>query len=372
MKTALVLSGGVGLGAYQAGAYAALHPRGELHPQHLAGASIGAINAALIAGGPAEKRIERLERFWARAATEANPFVASWAVPFMTTSWRHASSWASAMQTRLFGRSGLFMPRMPELLWERQPGLYDMRPLRATLNDLIDFDRLNSGEVRLSIMTTDAETGDSVVFDTGEGDRIGADHILASCGFFPDFPSTRIAGRTLADGGFSANAPVEAVLHGCDTDLLCFVVDLFSARGYAPRSVQEGASRQWELLFGNQSRDRLARLEREHQLRRAVHRLGEALGTDFAADADLAALLAEPAPSSVHVLHMAYRPRDYEAGPQKAFDFSPDTLRDRWRAGVAAMERAMDVASSGLTDAPGFNIYPVPQELAENLTRKAA
>ena len=297
MKTALVLSGGIGLGAYQAGAYAALHGHEDLRPQHIAGTSIGAVNAALIAGGPAESRIERLRRFWARAATEANPFVTPWVAPFFATSWRHASSWMSALQTRLFGRSGLFTPRLPDLLWQKQPSLYDLRPLRATFDEFVDFDHLNHGDIRVSITTTDARTGEAVTFDTAARDGIGPDHILASCGFFPDFPPVGIGGRALADGGFSSNAPVEAVLGDADgADVLCFVLDLFSAQGSPPRSIEEGASRQWELLFGNQSRDKLRLLEREHLLRGAVRQLARRLGSEFKPDAALGQYLSPRVP----------------------------------------------------------------------------
>jgi NTE family protein len=237
-----------------------------------------------------------------------------WIAPFFTTSWRHASSWVSALQTRLFGRSGLFRPRLPELLWISQPSLYDLRPLRVTIEEFVDFDRLNDGAVRLSICTTDAETGQPVMFDTAAGDRITADHLLASCGFFPDFPPTGIAGRLLADGGFSANAPIEAVL-GKDegTDLLCFLVDLFSPHGMRPNTIEEGASRQWELLFGNQTRDKLKGMASDHRLHLALSELAGRLGPDFHPDATLGALLAPRMPASVNVLHLAYRPKAYEA-----------------------------------------------------------
>jgi NTE family protein len=348
MKTVLVLSGGIALGAYQAGAYAALHHRDDLHPQHLAGSSVGAINAALIAGGSVEGRLERLQRFWVRVAADANPFVTPWAAPFFTTSWRHASSWMSALQTRFFGRSGLFSPRLPELLWHRMPSLYDLRPLQATLEEFIDFNELNRGSVRLSIATTDAQTGECVIFDTGKGHPMAVDHLLASCGLFPDFPPIKVAGRVLADGGFSANAPVEAVLNGAgDADMLCFVVDLFSAQGEVPKTLEQASSRQWELLFGNQSRDKLGRLEREYQLRRALRQLASRLGREFKPQANIAELLAEPVPNSINVFHLTYRPKDYEAGPEMGFDFSPSTLSDRWEAGFSAMERAIDLAGDG-------------------------
>src|ERR1700750_1686947 len=59
----LVLQGGGALGSYQAGAYQALC-RHDFEPEWVAGISIGAINAAIIAGNAPEKRVERLKEFW--------------------------------------------------------------------------------------------------------------------------------------------------------------------------------------------------------------------------------------------------------------------------------------------------------------------
>jgi NTE family protein len=360
MKTALVLSGGIALGAYQAGAYAALHRRDDLHPEHIAGSSIGAINAALIAGGPPELRVERLQRFWVRVAVEANPLSTPWVASFASNSWRHASSWAHALQARMFGRSSMFIPRLPELFWRHHPSLYDLAPLRATFEQFIDFGRLNGGAVRVSVATTDAETGQGVIFDTANGDRIEAGHLLASCGLFPDFAPTEIAGRLLADGGFAANAPMGAVLSGGqDEDLLCFIVDLFSARGERPRTLEQAASRQWELLFGNQSRAKLDCIGQGHRLRQALHRLAALLPPDAQPPADLAALLEEQVPRSVNVLSLAYCPKPYEAGAQKAFDFSQSTLGDRWRAGMRDMKEALERITEGLPSQPGFYVHEV-------------
>ena len=63
--TALVLQGGGALGAYQAGAFEALADAAH-QPDWVAGISIGAINAALIAGNPPERRVQRLQDFWQR------------------------------------------------------------------------------------------------------------------------------------------------------------------------------------------------------------------------------------------------------------------------------------------------------------------
>jgi predicted acylesterase/phospholipase RssA len=84
-------------------------------------------------------------------------------------------------------------------------------PLKTRLAELVDFSRLNGGEVRVSVATTDIETGELVIFDTARGHRIELDHVLASCGFLPEFPAVEIDGRLLGDGGLSANAPVEAL-----------------------------------------------------------------------------------------------------------------------------------------------------------------
>src|SRR5512143_1300743 len=67
-QVALLLQGGGALGSYQAGVYQALHEAG-IEPDWVAGISIGAINSALIAGNPPEKRVERLREFWETITT---------------------------------------------------------------------------------------------------------------------------------------------------------------------------------------------------------------------------------------------------------------------------------------------------------------
>ncbi len=315
-KVSLVLSGGVALGAYQGGAYAALHRHPELHPARLAGSSIGAVNAALIAGNAPEKRLAQLEAFWNEARLEVTPFVTD----AMAAPWRHAYSWLSVLHTRLFGRSGQFHPR-PELLFSSVPSVYDFSPLRRQLERYIDFGRLNSGTPRLSVVCTDVETGDEVVFDTRNGATIGPDHLLASCGFLPDFPPVEIGGRLLCDGGLVANAPVETILRDEESksEVLCLVVDLFSAAGSRPKNLEEAAARRMDLIFANQTRQILGRLARESRFR--------------------------PGSPKVKLLHLAYRAPALEAGPEKSFDYSRQALSERWAAGFSDMEHAIAVAA---------------------------
>ncbi len=275
--------------------------------------------------------------------------------------WRHAYSWLGVLQTRLFGRPGLFRPRLPELMFENVTSVYDLAPLRAKLEDFVDFERLNDGEVRVSVITTDIETGQETVFDTHKGDRIGPDHLLASCGFLPDFAPLQIDGRLLGDGAFVANAPVGTVLQDPEPEgeLLCFVVDLFSPDGERPSTLEEAAARRWDLILGNQSREKLNSLEREYRLRSALGRLISHLGPDALKDPELASVLSEATGSCVTLLHLSYHAPLHEAGPEKAFDFSRTTLEDRWEAGFLDMAEAVGVATDPAGRRSGFSIHRI-------------
>jgi NTE family protein len=333
-KVCLVLSGGVALGAYQAGAYAALHEREALWPKRIAASSVGAVNAALIAGGPPEERVARLRAFWEGMAMELGPTGPAWLG--MEGPWRHAWSWMSVVQTRMFGRPGVFRPRVADVMLANADGLYDLGPLRARLVQCVDFARLNDGRVRLSIVATDVETGERVVFDTHSGDRIGPDHLIASCSLLPDFGPVQIDGRWLGDGGLVANAPAENALAGetGHRDIVCFVIDLFCAEGARPATLEEAAARRWDLIFANQTEEALRGLEREHRLRRALARHEGGRGT-------------------VKLIHLSHRAPPHEAGPAKPFDFSRASLAERWQAGYLDMEEAVRLTSSAAPRARG-------------------
>src|SRR5215471_10319276 len=110
-RIALLLQGGGALGSYQGGAYQALS-EADLHPNWVAGISIGAINAALIAGNPPEKRVEKLRQFW--EAVTIPPFDLPYApsIPINTppptvSSTRRARS-ASCSSVRIISSSLVF------------------------------------------------------------------------------------------------------------------------------------------------------------------------------------------------------------------------------------------------------------------------
>src|SRR5690349_17578993 len=184
----LVLQGGGALGAYQAGVYQALAEHGYL-PHWIAGISIGAINGAIIAGSPEGERIDRLRTFWERisASVPLQPLIdGDWA--------RGAFNELSALTTAAAGVPGFFRPRLPPVWlqpWGSAAALsfYDTSPLRQTLQELIDFNLLNSGAVRLSLGAAHVLRGNSVYFDSQDQDyRLGPDHIMASAALPPGFP----------------------------------------------------------------------------------------------------------------------------------------------------------------------------------------
>jgi NTE family protein len=320
-KTALVFSGGVGLGAYQAGAYAHLQDH-SVTPQWLAGSSAGAVNAVLIAGNPPEKRVSALRTFW---MGEDTPF-AKPSNPFAPTAWRHVQNWIGVIETRLFGARGYFRPRLLAPRFEPLCGLYDLTPMRQRIEQLVDFGQLNSGDIRCTVATTDIETGDMVLFDTARGARIGIDHLLASCGFLPEFPLREIDGRLLGDGGLSGNAPIEAVLDTTEELRTIFVLDLYPRDGPRPTDLESALARKADLTFGNQTYMRLDAYRRELLLREELANLKQGS-------------VSVPRPTMVL---LSYQPTPDEAGSERAFDLTRDSAEHRWRSGGADMQEALD------------------------------
>ena len=179
-ESVLVLQGGGALGAYQAGVFETLAGAGEM-PHWVAGISIGAINAALIAGNPPERRVQRLHEFW-DTVTSSPPLLASPVAPGVEL--RRVLNEANATLGAVFGLPGFFVPRFPAaaLQLPGTPGalsFYDTGPLRATLERLVDFDLLNRGSMRLSVGAVNVRTGNFAYFDTAD-QRLDARHIMAS------------------------------------------------------------------------------------------------------------------------------------------------------------------------------------------------
>ena len=213
------------------------------------------------------------------------------------------------------------------MAWEPFGSLYDLAPLRARLETLVDFGMLNSGDVRFTVATSDLETGELVLFDTQQGDKIGLDHLMASCGFIPEFAPVEIGGRLLGDGGLSANAPIEA-LHLLDEadGMTCFVLDLYARDGARPHDLESAMSRKNDLIFSNQTWQRLVAYRRELELRARLRTSPPRRGR-HSADAT--------------ILYLSYRPRLEEAGAERGFDYSARMLERRWQVGALDMQEAV-------------------------------
>ncbi len=342
-RHALVLSGGIALGAFHGGAYAALQEAGGREPDWVAGASIGAVTGAIIAGNPPARRTARLRRFWEALASDLGLPARGWpAWPGLDSVWRRPEGWTHAMAARLFGRPGLFQPRAALGLLGETPGLYDLAPMRELLQEVIDFDLLNGpGAPRLSVAATDLGTGERVVFDTRRGAQVGPEHLIASCGLIPDFAPVAIGGRLLGDGAFSGNMPVDLVLDENAEGLVCFALDLFGREGDAPHSLPDAAARAKDLLLGCQSALILEGRRRERRLRGMIGRLAHRLPPELREQPEIARVLAEGCGAQAIVLHLAYQAPAGEADMQKTFDFSPAALRARWEAGARHMRAAL-------------------------------
>jgi NTE family protein len=343
---ALTLQGGGALGAYQAGVYEALDQAG-IHPDWVAGISIGAINAAIIAGNPPESRVARLREFW--TTVTCNPIwdmLAAWAGRFAEdVDTRRTLNQASAQAAALAGAPGFFAPRpLPPFLAKSASAAatswYDTTILRGTLGHLVDFDLINAGPTRLSVGAVNIESGNFVYFDTTTH-TFGPAHIMASGALPPGFPAIEIEGQLYWDGGTISNTPLQWVLqYGTRRDTLVFQVDLWSARGALPRSVLDVETRRKEILYSSRTRENVDRFAETQRLRYAIAKICEKLPKDVC-DLPEAETLRRFADHKVYsIVHLIYRSPSYE-GCAKDYAFSRLSMEDHWRAGYADMVRTL-------------------------------
>ena len=343
------------MGAFEAGVYAAFDKAG-LSPslKWVAGSSIGSVTAAILAGSTSEDRVAGLTKFWDGASSDPMPLTTFWFGSPQNGLWRQAYNQASVLRTLLLGIPGIFQPRIklaPSVGVKDVSALFDLAPLREKLLSLVDFEKLNSGEVRVTIAATDVLSGERVVFDTARGTKIGPEHVLASCALLPLFAPVEIEGRLLGDGGLSSNAPLDLVL--CDpdaSDLRCFVVDLFERQGSRPHTLAASASRAGDLAFGNQSARLVEGQVRENHLRVLIAELGSLLPADLCRQPEIAAILAEGRSASAEVVYISYRAGLDEAGLGKPFDFSTATIADRWQAGERQTQSMLKTLATPASD----------------------
>ena len=339
-KVALVLQGGGALGAYQAGVYATLAENGY-EPDWIAGISIGAVNGAIIAGNPAERRAERLRAFWDHITegVTGRPFLGGDLARGIFNEW-------SALASIAAGVPGFYRMRMPSAWlhpWGTDAALsfYDPAPLRSTLERLVDFDLLNAGHPRLSVGAANIRKGNSVYFDTRER-RLGPEHIMASAALPPGFPPVEIEGEHYWDGGVVSNTPLQYLLDARhNSGLLVFQVDLFSARGIMPRSLPEVYERHKDILYSSRTRLNTDAARAAQELRNAIGRLLAKLPTRLRDDEDVRFIASTCTSDAVmSVVQLIYREKNYET-QSKDYEFSRVSMEEHWQAGVNDTRRTL-------------------------------
>ena len=343
---ALVLQGGGALGAYQAGVYEGLHEAG-IRPNWLAGISIGALNAAIIAGSPVAERVKRLREFWeticvapvewpaGEGLADTLPFV------FDLRSLRNA---IAAMRALFQGQPGFFKPRFPPPFWSPFSGdaatsFYDTSPLNQTLERLVDFNRLNSGEARVSVGAVNVRTGNLTYFDTAER-RLGPKHFMASGALPPGFPAVEIDGEHYWDGGVVWNTPLSRVLSDEPRDTLTFQVDLWSAKGRVPCDMMEVSSRLKDIQYSSRTRAVTNHALRLEKMRWALRRTIEKLPAPAKDDPEIRAIENMARSRSYNIIHLIYQSKLYE-GHSKDYEFGLSAMRSHWKSGLDDVRRTL-------------------------------
>jgi NTE family protein len=335
----LVLQGGGALGSYQAGVYQALHEAGLL-PDTVAGVSIGSINAAIIAGNPPERRVERLRDFW--ETITARPV--SLFAPDGDAARKATNAW-SALLTTTLGQPGFFTPN-PVNPWFSPRGsktataFYSATPLRETLARLVDFDLLNSGAVRYAAGSVNVLNGNFAYFDSTRT-RILPEHVLASCALPPAFAAVQIGTDYYWDGGLVSNTPLQHVLENAPfLHMLIVQVDLFSARGVIPRDMDDVLARQKDIQFSSRTRLVTDYFREKHDRDALTKRLLARIPDDHLDEAEVQLKTRLAQMPEATILELIYQQAAYET-QAKDYEFSAASMHEHWSSGYLDMQRTL-------------------------------
>ena len=327
-QTVLVLQGGGALGAYQVGVYEALAQAG-VEPDWVVGTSIGAINAGLIAGSPKGERIDRLCEFWKRV--EHGPGLSQFMPAWMAAAARNSVAVTSGVPSFFQPQPAAFLsPHLP--LGPDAAGYYTTRPLMETLEELIDFGQLNSGDVRLTVGASNVRTSEMVYFDSRDIE-IDVRHIMASGALPPAFPAVRIDGELYWDGGILSNTPVEVVFDDNPRNSsLVFAVHIWNPHGPEPRSIWEVMNRQKDLQYSSRSMAQIKRQRQLHRMRHIIAELGSMVPASMANDKAVREMKGYGCTTTMHVVRLLAPALEFE-DHSKDIDFSPEGIRQRREAG---------------------------------------
>ncbi|MGK5026344.1 patatin-like phospholipase family protein [Janthinobacterium sp. RB2R34] len=344
MRIVLVLQGGGALGAYQAGVYQALHEH-ALAPDWVVGTSIGAINAAILAGNKHEDRLVRLKEFWRRVSHRDSIDMTR-----VGDVQRRSNIWLATLDTVLRGVPGFFKPRLFSLFSAgvavppEEASYYDTSELTSTLEELVDFDYLNQpGGMRLSVNALRVKCGSLHSFDS-QHQRLEVNHIRASGALPPGFAGVRVDGDLYWDGGLYSNTPLETVLDDTPhVDTLVFMVDLWSSEGPEPTTLDEVQTRQKDVTFASRSKRHIEDYVNTHTLQHKLRELYARLPDTFDNRQQAAELAALGGASTMHIVRLPYAGRDWHMAA-KDINFSKGSIDWRWEQGYQDGLRAVKAA----------------------------
>jgi len=329
-KVALVLQGGGALGSYQAGVYEVI-ASSDYVPDWVAGISIGAINAAIIAGNAPPDRVARLKTFWEEITSPT-----AWWPTGLDGPLGDVQRKASAGLALLFGQPGFFAPRTLSDWWSlaSPTSYYDTSILKSTLERLVDFDRVNSvKDTRLSVGAVNIRTGRLVYFDSANM-VIHPEHVMASAALPPGFPSIEIDGERYWDGGLVSNTPLQYVLDNYPRrSRLCFQVDLFHAHGEPPTNLDEVAEREKEIRYSSRTRVGTEAFRERHEVRHAINELFNLLPEELKGTPQARRLYGFGCVTTMDIVQLIYRPLE-PLGACKDYEFSRSTMLERWQRGA--------------------------------------
>ena len=330
-QVVLVLQGGGALGAYQVGVYQAMHEAG-IEPDWVIGTSIGAINASLIAGNPPAQRLERLHAFWDEMEQPGAPAAA--------LDWFGLGKAAANLTTVMRGIPNFFTPNLHALrgsmaeIGVESAAYYSTRPLRETLNSLVDFEYLCECHTRMTVGAVNVCSGRMRYFDTSR-EPLTADHVMASGALPPAFGAIRIDGEPYWDGGIYSNTPIEAVLDDTPRrDALIFAVNVWHQTGPEPESLLQVMGRQKDIQYASRADSHIARQKQIHRLRHVIRELHKQIPAAKQSSPLVKELAAWGCGTTMHVAHLL-APRVDSEDHTKDIDFSSAGIRTRLEAGLA-------------------------------------
>jgi NTE family protein len=338
-RVALVLQGGGALGAYQAGVYQALHEAG-IEPDWVCGVSIGAINSAIIAGNPPERRLERLQIFWDRITSRK-----IWHYTPDGDVFRKARNFASSFMTTTLGQPGFFAPHQTNP-WLSPAGArtatsyYDTEPLRQTLLELVDFDMINAKRMRFAVGAVNVLSGNFIYFDNAN-DEIIPEHVMASGALPPALPMVKVGTDHFWDGGIVSNTPLQHLLDQEDSlNSLVFQVDLFSARGALPRDIQDVLARHKDIMYSSRTRHNTDVYRKTHNLKAALFKALSRIPEDQLSDEERQLKAGIGNLPEIAILQLIYQQKAYE-GDAKDHEFSGTSMREHWTSGHEDTKRTL-------------------------------